>query len=589
MKNESSITIDVIVVEPHHHALEHIHSFVRRKARKSRCKTMSSWTMIHFDSHPDLACPNHDIPARLCFTPRMTTKRRSSTPQDALGAEVDTDRQREMKIDQGTRIHDANSSTESDHIEEKNLYELLDTSMSGIAEWIIPLVFAAGLCHVHWIKNDWCDQFHNGIYCIHIGAWIPPTAAATTTATTDDTSQHDDDINNDDLRIPIINSYLDLPENASVKTSFCHQYYIDDNCVVPHDELNLKQQFQLHVSTALKAENCLNHRKHNVKSSKIQRKVISVEEEGEKESGWILDICLDYFICSNPFRADIEKIDNNIANNLNQVVIQLLFKKMIQEKEDELNIEEACMYQSISNKFMKLVRIYFRNFLAALIDHLESSTSSACAYSDIMADVESNELYCLYETPLIGEKIWDDLTVSLHQWSIGKSQNEIQSLCDIILEALPNLTLPHSVHINNTSNDDDDNINLSSEVIAKVQTFGKELKLFIKDISDHEITCTSATRMHLKNKPDLITIARSSDDGFTPVTIVEKLQKAVLEEIHNVFCDFSCHKEAFYNNKMQALNITSYSSDDDIRSPVRENCTINIVLDYGEYEGASLD
>ena len=53
----------------------------------------------------------------------------------------------------------------------------------------------------------------------------------------------------------------------------------------------------------------------------------------------------------------------------------------------------------------------------------------------------------------------------------------------------------------------------------------------------------------------MITVARSSEDGFTPAAVVDNLQKAVLEEIYDVYC----------------------------------NCKINVVLDYGEYEGSSID
>jgi hypothetical protein len=55
--------------------------------------------------------------------------------------------------------------------EKKNLYELLDTSQGGIAEWILPIVFAGGLDEVFWIKNEWCHQFQNGCYEFHVGAY----------------------------------------------------------------------------------------------------------------------------------------------------------------------------------------------------------------------------------------------------------------------------------------------------------------------------------------------------------------------------------------------------------------------------------
>ena len=95
--------INVVVVESHQHALEHYHSAIRK------FKIFEPWSMIHFDAHPDLACPPQ-CPFVACFTPR-----------------------REMAVTQ------------------KNLYELLDRSETGIAEWIIPLVVAAELFKINWV------------------------------------------------------------------------------------------------------------------------------------------------------------------------------------------------------------------------------------------------------------------------------------------------------------------------------------------------------------------------------------------------------------------------------------------------------
>jgi hypothetical protein len=47
---------------------------------------------------------------------------------------------------------DERSSSSSSDKETKNLYELLDSTASGIAEWILPLMLAANLTDVHWIR-----------------------------------------------------------------------------------------------------------------------------------------------------------------------------------------------------------------------------------------------------------------------------------------------------------------------------------------------------------------------------------------------------------------------------------------------------
>ena len=80
--------INVVIVESHQHALEHYHAAIRKQKLFQK-----KWSMMHFDAHPDLACPR--LPAVACFVPRQYF--------------VDSD-----EAEGG-----------------KNLYELLDLSSSG--------------------------------------------------------------------------------------------------------------------------------------------------------------------------------------------------------------------------------------------------------------------------------------------------------------------------------------------------------------------------------------------------------------------------------------------------------------------------
>ena len=116
--------IPVVVVESHHHALEHIHDALRK-----RRLLKSNWSMLHFDSHADLACPGQHIPAFSCYQPRTTiSQNKISTCKNI--------------------IHSQSSGTLS---EGRNLYESLDSTSTGIAEWILPLVVAAS----KWLS--WSD------------------------------------------------------------------------------------------------------------------------------------------------------------------------------------------------------------------------------------------------------------------------------------------------------------------------------------------------------------------------------------------------------------------------------------------------
>ncbi|KAG5182584.1 UPF0489 domain-containing protein [Tribonema minus] len=107
-------TIPCHVVEDHHDALPFWHLAMRRKRLAQQ-----GITMVHIDAHPDL-CVTEDMQADICFQPRA-------------------------------------------------LYDALDNSVGGIAEWIIPLVYEGHLDTIWWLRPPWADQFTDGTYALGVG------------------------------------------------------------------------------------------------------------------------------------------------------------------------------------------------------------------------------------------------------------------------------------------------------------------------------------------------------------------------------------------------------------------------------------
>jgi hypothetical protein len=223
-------TFDVVIVESHQHALEHVHSTLRKRKILGK-----QWSMLHFDAHPDLAC-SRDIPAKACFLPRQ-----------------------DFSLNQGDS-------------ESKNLYEWLDMSSSGIAEWILPLVMAADLRIIEWIRPSFSTQLPSGCHQFKIGA-------------------HDDSMKPEN-----VTSFLDLHPKALIKTDLNLPYYLDDDSVVQTEKLALAKTLELYVTDLSVTLSHLTSR-----SSK---------------QNWSLDICLDYFSCLNPFLSDIDKVNPEITESL---------------------------------------------------------------------------------------------------------------------------------------------------------------------------------------------------------------------------------------------------------------------------------
>jgi len=107
----STSLIPLIIVEDHHLLLPHFHRLLRSK------NLPWSFSLIHFDSHPDLSCP--PFPA--------------STPP-------------------------------------RSQHHLLNASQSGIAEWILPLIIYSHITATVWIKQTFCNQIPDGHHNLYVGA-----------------------------------------------------------------------------------------------------------------------------------------------------------------------------------------------------------------------------------------------------------------------------------------------------------------------------------------------------------------------------------------------------------------------------------
>ena len=419
--------IPVVVVESHQHVCEHIHGVLRRK------KVLRPWAMVHYDAHPDLACPNPAIPALACFRPRDPFRPADSVP---------------------TRHGEDNTASET-NIHPKDLYEFLDSTNSGIAEWILPLVLAGNLTHVDWIRpaRQKVEQLPAGKHVYQVGAWSGNQEG-------------------------IASSFLDLSECAIVKVDWDCPYYQDDDSVVPEEQLLLPQPLHLSISE-------------------------EYDKQPTTDMPFLLDVCLDYFFCHNPFVMDVQDLDQDVAMAFCRAVYNAIpFKYGSTRKE--------CTRHRFIQDLLK------------------------CFSSDL--DRSAEERSCCHVIDGFTARYYHDQTTK-HILdlldSIDKSKTDSDRLVGLIAEALPHMSMPHG---------SDDN-----QQEQCLDTFQRGLHCLDDDA------------------PILITIARSSTDGFTPADKVEGLQTKVLQLIHKHFC--GCNNSLENNSK---------------------ECRLCIIYDYGAWEGSSL-
>lgn len=386
--------------------------------------------MIHFDAHPDLACPA--IPAAAVFTPRHPVAPHQS-----------------------------------------DLYELLDSRASGISEWILPLVLAAQLEEIEWIKPDFSTQLPPGRHVFHVGA---------------------NDSNWKSNGKPT--HFVDLGPHAQLKVDWNHPYYLEDDSAVPSKDLALSQALKLHV-TELSEEN----------PALSFKNVIA-----ENSEYWVLDICLDYFSCCNPYLSDIDNIDSALTKAFLSVVSTSSINRATLDTDILEKIEPTAYTGQI------------QDFQTGLRKALEATSE--------VEFLHAARLLSMYYS---SNEVCQQLLLTLRELILlyGETAREA------VIEAIPFWHMPHA-----TSSSKDAVIDESMRRVRQ------SLEGFFHDpASPHP-------------PPFLITIARSTDDGFAPASVVERLQSQVLGMLQEIF--HPCYE---YQGESYAIRVTR---------------------DYGEWEGSTI-
>ena len=197
----------VAIVDDHHDALLHIHRLIRRKRL-----AFEHAIMVHIDAHPDLMVP-----------PTMAA---------------------------------------ADVWDPRRLYAALEESSGGIAEWILPLVFAGHISRVVWIRPAWLHELgrieiEDGEHCFDVGEVVGSGVLRVTPA------------------------------------AGLGPYFVDEQLCAPASEM---------VEATRRPLRLLVHAlPHAAPLCSLGAPAAAAPAPAAKAPDIILDICLDYFCCANPF------------------------------------------------------------------------------------------------------------------------------------------------------------------------------------------------------------------------------------------------------------------------------------------------
>jgi len=326
-----------------------------------------------------------------------------------------------------------------------------------------------------------------------------------------------------------ITSFLDLSQNDQVKVDLNHPYYMDDASVASSDKLALKQNIELHVSK-LPIKKNQRHEQSESYSNNNCNKSNTDNNSTEQTRPWILDICLDYFVCLNPYIHDLEDINPSATCAFLDLMKGSRFNiSTIDNNNQPIDLE----YQNDIIRFYKLLKqLLLDQFEKNNNDRNMQTTTDATTGSDVLFE----QISIFFETLELTEK---------YVLRLIKEINNDSQLLSMIIEAIPNWSMPHDVSSSTTERID--------ESLLLVEEF---LKRRIEE--------------NILDEPFLITIARSSLDGFCPLPVVDRLQDQVLDMIHRIICETSC------------------KCKDEEKSFVHDDCRLQVIRDYDQWEGSTI-
>ncbi|ETI42076.1 hypothetical protein F441_12677 [Phytophthora nicotianae CJ01A1] len=296
------MSVPVVIVDDHHHCLPDIHLAIRQ-----RRLPFSDIHVLHVDAHPDLSFP-------------------TTTDTSVI-------------------------------FEPEKLYDKLDESVAGIAEFLLPLVFAGHVNQITWLKPSWATQMPTGAFRqLSIGK---------------------------------------RKSNGGMGATSELPHFVEDElyCSVEEIDASSLRTWDL-FATEMSSSGS---------AAAVATEAITTARGNSK--AFILDIDLDYFSTWNPFRKDLE---THIGEAAVKTVTQVF--SSVRYKQEPLDLVTAQQRTSERRVFCELIK----HFEAS--DALEDASKRASEWVQVV-----KELAPLYIENVDVEKLFDEFIEILEQYRDDKN------------------------------------------------------------------------------------------------------------------------------------------------------------------------
>lgn len=471
--------LPVYICEYHDEALRCLHHAIRR-----RRLPFDGLTLVHLDAHPDLSA-SAVMPADTVF-------------QDP-----------------------------------REVYTALRSDAGGIAQWILPAVYGGHLRCVWWLRPEWAEQIADGVYDVVVGraprlfeetrqcageckgtaghsaqpqvgavlrrgrdaastsllataVLSPPVAAhaslAAAVANAAPAAQHPDQLKNEGggQRSISVQGAAAMPDTIHISCK--EPYFVEDGTYRAASQQEAQKPLKLVVSVLPGATATL-----PVQGGE------SVPRMGDP---WILDVCLDYFACGNPFLSQVRP---HIASAFANVQNRAGFRQG--------PVEDVSEFYSQRESFDAAYNGLLRHHLAELALGARDDKGSNCDSGEEDADDEADSVgHSLLNTlaAFLPTDSQESLIQGLEAALAAAREGELRE----VLEAGDMITLP----LHRPTADG------KAEVYARLSNFEAFLTRLVGEDG-------------LGAPPSAVTLARSVADGFCPMRWLCELEQGVVAAV----------------------------------------------------------
>jgi hypothetical protein len=396
-----------------------------------------------------------------------------------------------------------------------SLHDALEDDVSGISQFILPLVANGIISTVVWVRSPWSHQLADGRYQFHVGD------ICTTSSTESETEFNNNDEDND------------LKRFAAV--TLTQDYYLDDDSYRPLLELDMATAKPIDLTVTTTTPVLAVTQLDGGYSNNTIGAVVDGRRGDEDAVCWILDICLDYFSTLNPFLPQLEaalqrdlsssaSLMSPFCGNVEQALSMIadVFKFMPfrvfdtgmqgTAAPDPRQVRQQCF--ELLNSLLKVPGFA----LDGAAEDPPEKRQRRCDDDDVSA-----RFVALYSPPASSS--------ALHNKEDGGQGPKVAIA---FLDLLPHLSGATRSLIKEVG---------SAVLLPDHTSSDQEIDTLISQMTQYlrtvQIRFDTATAPHQQpvtlGPPALITIARSANDGFIPSDVVDRVQARVVAVVQALF------------------------------------------------------